>query len=53
MGGRVTLAGSPSAIARGIIDLVDGTIGTLTLADANPGDTVLTFGGNSAGRDAT
>jgi autotransporter-associated beta strand protein len=45
--GQVTLAGGSISAAQGTLDLVDGTIGTLTFSDTNAADNVLTIGGTA------
>jgi autotransporter-associated beta strand protein len=49
IGGVVAVAGGSSPATQGAINLVDGAIGTLTLSDPNPADTVLALGGSVAG----
>lgn len=45
IGGIVTLAGGSTAAERATLDLTDGALGTLLLADINPSHTVLALGG--------
>ncbi len=47
--GSVAVAGGNSFSTQGTLDLVDGTIGTLTLSDPTAADTVLTLGGIAPG----
>ncbi len=47
IGGTVVLAGGSTAAQRATLDLTDGALGTLLLANANASDVVLTLGGSS------
>jgi autotransporter-associated beta strand protein len=44
IGGSVTVSAGAGPLAGGSLNLIDGTVGTLTLSDSNSADTVLTVG---------
>lgn len=50
VGRTLNVAGGTSALTRGGIDLVDAAVSTLLFNDSNAANTVLTIGGNLAGR---
>jgi autotransporter-associated beta strand protein len=51
--GSLAVAGGNSAGSRGVLDFVDGSIGTLTLSNSVASNTVLTLGGDTAGSFST
>ena len=49
IGGTVAVRGGAGPLPGGAIDLVDGTVGTLTLSDPNAADTVFAIGTGAVG----